>query len=276
LSLVHIFVLAVIQGITEFLPISSSGHLAIIPWFVKWPDQGIVFDIAVHIGTLLAVIIYFWKDLTNIVCSIMGIKIFSGLNGIAMLSRVAVTIPPVFIAGAIVAWKDPSFIRTIEIIAITTISFGVLLWLADKYNLSAKKIEKTSITKILIIGLFQAIAVIPGTSRSGITITAARMMGIERTEAAKFSMLISIPVIIGAGSVAGFKWAITEQTFSIHEAGLAVLISFITALLSITALMKLVKIIHYGPFALYRIIVGVALLVWIYFFDTIGLQTITN
>ena len=146
------------------------------------------------------------------------------------------------------------------------------LWISDKYNVSSKRIEKLPFGEVIFIGLAQAVAVIPGTSRSGITISTARMMGVERTDAARFSMLISIPVIIGAASVAGYKLGNSEYTFSIAEAGLAVGISFITALLSIAVLMKVVKIIHFGPFAIYRIILGAILLVWIYVYDSVGLE----
>ncbi len=272
MSVLHIFVLAVIQGITEFLPISSSGHLALVPWFVNWPDQGLVFDIAVHVGTLMAVMIYFWRDLISIIGDMLGVRNNTNSYGSELAKRILLTLPPVFIAGGIIAWLNPNFIRSIEIIAITTPLFGVFLWMSDKYNVSSKRIEKLPFGEVIFIGLAQAVAVIPGTSRSGITISTARMMGVERTDAARFSMLISIPVIIGAASVAGYKLGNSEYTFSIAEAGLAVGISFITALLSIAVLMKIVKLIHFGPFAIYRIILGAILLIWIYVYDSVGLE----
>ena len=258
---------AVIQGITEFLPISSSGHLALFPAILDWKDQGVGFDIAVHLGTLLAVIIYFWKDIFHIICCLLRLENKTQNLGCALLLRIFVSLPPILIAGGLVAWLTPELFRSPEIIAFSTIGFGIVLWIADRSNISFKRIENMPLSKSIIIGLAQILAVIPGTSRSGITITAARMLGVERTNAARFSMLMSIPVIIAAGGASSFRLINADQAFNFCDMGIAIGISFITALISISFLMNIVRLVGFGPFVIYRIGLGASLLVWIYAYN---------
>jgi len=264
LGLLQISILAIVQGITEFLPISSSGHLVIFSSFTDWSDQGLEFDVAVHIGTLGAVLLYFRKDIIKILIGIIKPKNSTARSGRALLIKILVSIPPVIIAGGLLAWLDPNLFRSIEVIAYTTLSFGILLWIADKLNISTNRVEKMPLSAPILIGLAQALAVIPGTSRSGITITAARMMGIERSNAAKFSMLISIPVILAAGALSAYKVSTTEHLIVISDLAIAMGISFVIALLAITLMMKFIRIVGFGPFALYRIALGGALLAIIY------------
>ena len=267
LSFLQLVVLTIVQGITEFLPISSSGHLVIVPWIADWPDQGLELDVAVHVGTLAAVMIYFWRDLWRMGAGLAGGKRPERKAGRALVWRILVSVPPVIIVGGLVAWADPAFFRSVEVIAWATAGFGVVLWIADRVGMTVRRIEHMTYSSALIIGLAQALAIIPGTSRSGITMTAARMMGFERVDAARFSMLMSIPVIIAAGAVAGYRLAVAETGISFGEAALAAGLSCITALLAIAGLMALIRRIGFGPFALYRLALGALLLVWLYAFN---------
>ena len=266
MSLLQIVVLTVVQGITEFLPISSSGHLVIVPWVIAWPDQGLDLDIAVHVGTLVAVLLYFWRDMLRMLAGLTGGKKPERKAGRGLTLRILVTLPPVLIVGGLVAWADPAFFRSIEVIAWATAGFGILLWLADRFGMTVRRIEHMTIANAAIIGALQALAIIPGTSRSGITMTAARMLGYERGDAARFSMLMSVPVIIAAGAVAGYRISTDGAGISLAQAAIAAGLSCATALIAIAGLMALIRRIGFGPFALYRLGLGAALLVWLYAF----------
>ncbi|MEQ8390629.1 MAG: undecaprenyl-diphosphate phosphatase [Thalassospira sp.] len=269
MTLQHIILLAVVQGITEFLPISSSGHLVLAPALTGSPDQGLLVDVAVHIGTLAAVLIYFWRD----VFAMLGgfVLLLTGrINAGARLALhiVLATIPVVAIGFYFKVSGIEEQLRSIEIIAWTTLGFGILLWIADKIGMTINRLEHMRWGGALFIGLAQVLALIPGTSRSGITMTAARFMGYERSDAAQFSMLMSIPVILGAGLLAGID---------LHQGGniqlnkdvlLAVGLSFVTALIAISVLMNWLKRSTFTPFAIYRVLLGIAILVWIYVYDS--------
>ncbi|MEQ9566191.1 MAG: undecaprenyl-diphosphate phosphatase, partial [Pseudomonadales bacterium] len=254
MTLQHIILLAVVQGITEFLPISSSGHLVLAPALTGSPDQGLLVDVAVHIGTLAAVLIYFWRDvfamLGGFVLLLTG-RINTGAR--LALHIVLATIPVVAIGFYFKVSGIEEQLRSIEIIAWTTLGFGILLWIADKIGMTINRLEHMRWGGALFIGLAQVLALIPGTSRSGITMTAARFMGYERSDAAQFSMLMSIPVILGAGLLAGID---------LHQGGniqlnkdvlLAVGLSFVTALIAISVLMNWLKRSTFTPFAIYRV-----------------------
>jgi undecaprenyl-diphosphatase len=271
-TLQHIILLAVVQGITEFLPISSSGHLVLAPAITGTADQGLLVDVAVHVGTLAAVLIYFWRD----VFAMLGgfVRLFTGrINAGARLAIhiVLATIPVIAVGFYLKVSGIEEQLRSIEIIAWTTLGFGILLWIADKVGMTINRLEHMRWGGALFIGLAQVLALIPGTSRSGITMTAARFMGYERSDAAHFSMLLSIPVILGAGLLAGID---------LHQAGnialnedilLAAGLSFLTALIAIALLMSWLKRSSFTPFAIYRILLGGGLLVWVYVYDTMPL-----
>lgn len=272
MTLQHIILLAVVQGITEFLPISSSGHLVLAPAITGTADQGLLVDVAVHVGTLAAVLIYFWRD----VFAMLGgfVRLFTGrINAGARLAIhiVLATIPVIAVGFYLKVSGIEEQLRSIEIIAWTTLGFGILLWIADKVGMTINRLEHMRWGGALFIGLAQVLALIPGTSRSGITMTAARFMGYERSDAAHFSMLLSIPVILGAGLLAGID---------LHQAGnialnedilLAAGLSFLTALIAIALLMSWLKRSSFTPFAIYRILLGGGLLVWVYVYDTMPL-----
>ncbi len=264
MPLLQLAVLALIQGITEFLPISSSGHLALVHPISGWPDQGLAIDVAVHVGTLFAVIIYFWRDLWHVLASLVRRKRQNAKTGRALAGHLVVATIPVIAAGAAVAFLAPDLFRDAQVIAWATILFAVALYLADRLNMTVRRVEHMGYGHAIIIGLAQMLALIPGTSRSGITMTAARALGYERGDAARFSMLLSIPVIVAAGLVAGADLAEAETPIVLGDAAIAAGLSFATALLSIAGLMALLRRISFTPFVVYRILLGAGLLVWLY------------
>ncbi|MEC8200277.1 MAG: undecaprenyl-diphosphate phosphatase, partial [Pseudomonadota bacterium] len=205
MALYQILVLAIVQGITEFLPISSSGHLVLTSKVLEWPDQGLLFDVAVHVGTLAAVMIYFWRDLWTISVGTARLAIGRGGPGARLAGYILVATTPVVIVGFFGRDYVAVYLRDIEIIAWVTIGFGILLWVSDHVGMTVRRIEHLSLWDALFIGGAQVLALIPGTSRSGITVTAGRFLGLERVEAARFSFLLSIPTILGAGVLGGLE-----------------------------------------------------------------------
>ncbi|NJM29634.1 MAG: undecaprenyl-diphosphate phosphatase [Rhizobiales bacterium] len=261
----QIIVLAVIQGITEFLPISSSGHLLLVPSLTGWPDQGLMTDVMAHIGSFMAVIVYFWRDVKN-----LAIGAYDFLRGrttmwgkLALL--IAVATVPIAAFGLFldkIGFMDT--VRTIpEIVAWNAIIFGILLYATDRLGLFTKRMSDMTMSSALIIGIAQAISVIPGTSRSGITMSAARALGFERPEAARFSFLLGLPAIGGAGLLKLGEAVSTGNGITL-EAVITAVLTFFVALGTITILMKLVKYMSFLPFAIYRVVLGVALLALIY------------
>ena len=201
MSEIQLIVLAIVQGITEFLPISSSGHLILVPVFTGWPDQGLEMDIAVHVGTLGAVILYLWRDLWQMLRSIILFRsqddeLVKARRMIVML--IAGTIPIVVVG---LLFKDffSESLRSMAVIGWAMLGFGIVLYVIDRVCPDDRPLEDMKIRGAVIIGLWQILALIPGTSRAGITMTGARLMGFSRTEAARFSMLLSIPTILAAG-----------------------------------------------------------------------------
>jgi undecaprenyl-diphosphatase len=263
--ILQIVVLALIQGITEFLPISSSGHLLLVPALTGWPDQGLLTDVMVHMGSFLAVVVYFWRDCVNLTMG--GIDLLRGRVtawGRLALLIVVGTIPAVAFGVFLDKIGFMDAVRAMpQIIAWNAIIFGALLYICDRYGLSTRRMSDMSLLPALIIGIAQAIAIIPGTSRSGITMTAARALGFERPEAARFAFLLGIPAIAGAGVLKLGDAVASGETISFGVILTAVL-TFFVALGTITVLMKMVRHISFLPFAVYRILLGVLLLGLIY------------
>jgi undecaprenyl-diphosphatase len=263
---VQALLLAFIQGVTEFLPISSSAHLVLVPALLHWQDQGAIFDIAVHLGTLLAVIIYFWRQVGRLFSGVLDILrgCWSSENArlvqVLALSAIPIVILALFIAG----WATGAA-RSIPLLAATSIGFGLLLGWADRRPTHSGK-RKVSAIDALIFGCFQALAIIPGTSRSGVCLTAGRFLGYSREVAGRFGTLMALPVILMAGAysllktdVAGVNWG--EDT-PVLLFGLGA--SFIFALAGIHLLMTWLTRVGYWPFVVYRVVLGVGLLVWFY------------
>lgn len=265
MTLIHLVVLALIQGITEFLPISSSAHLILTPTFLGEADQGPLIDVMAHAGTLLAVLVYFWRDIRDVVIGKFALLTGRITPGGRLALLVAASLPPVLVfGGALFAFDLIDALRSPLVIAISTLVFALPLWLADRYGPSAKTIETMSFRDAVLIGLAQAAALIPGASRSGTTMTAARALGLSRSESARFSMLMSIPVIAAFAIVSIIRLMTeTEATNHLHDGLIVAALSFISALAAITALMRLVDRVGFLPFVLYRVALGVGLLVWL-------------
>ncbi len=269
--LLHLIILAVVQGITEFLPVSSSGHLVLLPHLVGWRDQGLNIDIAVHVGTLGAVLVYFHRDVWGILRGFLGGKTRERKAGRALGIYILVSLVPVVVAGGLMAYLAPEIFRSPLIVAWTMLGFGVLLWLADRIGMTLRRVEHMTYVSAFIIGMAQILALLPGTSRSGITMTAARFLGFERHAAARFSMLMSIPVIVAAAAAAGHDLLKTGEPIVTGAAGIAAAIAFLTALLSLAVLMLILKRVSFTPFVIYRVILGIVLLVVYYGFGwTLG------
>ena len=260
MTMLQIVVLAIVQGITEFLPISSSGHLILVPALTGWADQGLVTDIMVHVGSLFAILVYFWRDVLMLMRGGLGLLIGRWTpEGRLALYIVLATIPAV-VFGLIL--KTTGFldqIRGIEIVAWNAIIFGILLYLADRFGDQLKVMEEMRLGPAIVIGLAQALALIPGTSRSGITMTAARYLGFQRAEAARFSFLLGIPAIAGAGLLTALEIGEAGGTIP-TDALIAAGLTFLSALAAIAFLMAIIRRMSFGPFVLYRLILGVVLL----------------
>jgi undecaprenyl-diphosphatase len=260
MEILQIVILALVQGLTEFLPISSSAHLILVPVLTDWPDQGLAFDVAVHAGTLTAVILYFRKELAR-----MFVEWFAsfkgGLTPDARLAwAVLVGTIPVGLAGLLFKGVIETELRSPLVIAVATIVFGLLLWFADRTGKRSKNEYGLLLCDVLIIGLAQAVALIPGTSRSGITITAGLMLGLKPAAAARFSFLLSIPVIFLAGSLETVEYLETASIQDAQPLLIGALISAVSAYACIHYFLKLLDRIGMLPFVIYRLVLGVVLL----------------
>jgi len=260
-TLLQLVVLALVQGITEFLPVSSSGHLVLTSQLLGWPDQGLTMDVAVHGGTLLAVIVYFWRDLMRILVGLgeSGSQSTRPLFGMLILATI-----PVGLAGFVLHQLGADVLRNPEIIAWATLVFGLALWGADRFGMTVRRIEHMTWGAALTIGIAQVLALLPGTSRSGITMTAARVMGFEREAAARFSLLLSIPVIGAAALLAVLDLIEAGDPVLSRAAAVAAALSFVSALVAIWAMLAWLKRASFTPFAIYRVILGCLLLYWVY------------
>lgn len=262
----HIAILALIQGITEFLPISSSGHLALTPILLGWEDQGLTIDVAVHVGTLGAVLLYFWRDLWEMIRGFF--TLFKGKRdeGARRVGLLIIATVPVIGAGYLVNAHMGDALRTLTVIGWATLGFGILLYICDQVGMTVRRIDHLGWGDALVIGLAQCLALIPGTSRAGITMSAGRLIGMEREDCARFSMLLSIPAILGAGALKGKELyesgnpVLTEA--ALFGAGLA----FLSALIAIWVLMIWLRRFSMTPFVIYRVLLGGFLLLLAYGF----------
>ncbi|RUO60500.1 undecaprenyl-diphosphate phosphatase [Pseudidiomarina insulisalsae] len=261
MSTFEAIILALIQGLTEFLPISSSAHLILPSQVLGWRDQGLAFDVAVHVGTLAAVVFYYRQQVGEL---IMGwLASFRGRYN--QSSRLAWFIiwatVPAALAGLFGNDLLENYGRSALVIATTTILFGLLLWYADKRATEHKNIAGLSLRQAMFIGIAQAIALIPGTSRSGITITAGLLLGLNRTDAAKFSFLLSIPIIMLAGSYKGMQLAQQAEPVAWSMVLIGMLVSFVSAYLCIKLFLQVIERMGMLPFVIYRLLLGALLLV---------------
>ena len=250
----QIIVLAVVQGLTEFLPVSSSGHLVLVPYLVNWTDQGLAFDVAVHAGSLVAVCAFFREDILGL---LRGARQVLGgetkLPQANMALAIGLGTIPAAIAGLLFASWIEANLRDPAVIVVTLSGYGVLMALADRFGKSERVIAGVTIRDAVIIGCAQALALVPGTSRSGVTITAARVLGFGRRDAARFSFLLSAPVILLATLYKGFELVTGDAAVPWGQLGLGAAVSAIVAYLSIEFFMRFVSSIGLAPFAIYRL-----------------------
>lgn len=264
MTLVQLAVIALIQGLTEFLPISSSGHLILIPSVTGWQDQGLVIDVAVHIGTLGAVMAYLWRDIWMMLKGMYRPGNVRSNPGLKMVAQLVVATIPVVIVGGLVFTHVGDLLRSAVVVGWATIGFGVLLYIVDRFTVKINRVEHMTWGHALIIGIAQVFALIPGASRAGTTITMARWLGFERTEAARFSMLMSIPAILGAGAAAALKLIEDDAQQVLGDAIVAGAMAFVAAFIAIILMMSWLKTASFAPFVIYRLLLGVAILVWAY------------
>jgi undecaprenyl-diphosphatase len=263
-TLLPIVILAIVQGLTEFLPISSSSHLVLMSNLLGRPGQDLVIEIAVHAGTLLAVIVYFWRDLWEMLASLTGLFASRKAPGLRLVLYLFVATVPVALMGYFALRYISKVFGHVEVIAWTTLIFGLLLGLTDRLCMTVRRIEHMNYAGALFIGLAQVLALIPGTSRAGITMTACRILGIERRDSARFSMLLSIPTILGAAALAGLEIYKTGGSPLRLDAAFAAALSFVTALIAISLMMRWLLHASFAPFVIYRVILGMGLLYWVY------------
>ncbi len=261
-ELARTIILALLQGLTEFLPISSSAHLILPSRLLGWPDQGLAFDVAVHVGSLLAVMIYFRRDLLDLPRGAWAALGSRRLNPeMQMLLLLGVATIPVGLAGVLLDERVSGQLRSIAVIATTTVVFGLLLGLADWRGGRDRSLDMRA---AIAIGLAQALAVIPGTSRSGITMTAALFCGLDRQSAARFSFLLSIPVILAAGAFKGWDWVAAPERVNWALLSLSVLISALAAYAAIALFLRLLDRLGFLPFVIYRCALGTVLFfIWL-------------
>ena len=264
LPLTHLTILALIQGLTEFLPISSSGHLIIFPKLLDWQDQGITIDVAVHAGSLLAVLIFLWRDIGRILSELSHLARSGRSSAPPLLYLLLIASFPLMLVGFLVSTVMQDLTRSIEVIGWATILFGVLLGFSDRMGMTLNRFQHMKYFDAFLIGLAQILALIPGASRAGVTITAARFLGYERASAARFSLLLAIPAILGASVLKGLDIFFSDNVNLGIDFLIAASISFCAALTSISIMMKWLNRAGFMPFVVYRIIMGALLLAWVY------------
>ena len=260
MPLYHLILISLIQGITEFLPVSSSGHLILLPGLTGLTDQGPVIDVAAHVGTLLAVITYFWSDVRHILHGLPQVVRgqFDSPSARLLVAFTLATLP-VMALGLILKLSGLSdALRSITVIGWSILVFGVLLYWMDQRARATRQIEDLTLRDAWILGLWQALALIPGTSRSGITITGALNAGFNRKEAAKIAMLMSIPTIIASGALTSLD--LIGGTVPLHDTAIVVAFSFAAALMALSLMMRLLSRLTYTPYVIYRIGLGLTLL----------------
>lgn len=264
MTLFHLVLLAVVQGITEFLPISSSGHLILLPQAIGAEDQGLVLDVAVHVGTLGAVMLYFRREVGQLLSGaghLFGGRFATPEARLALL--LAISTVPVVIAGFL--FKVTGLIdalRSIVVIGWAMILFGILLWWADQHGPREKRFGEWNLRDAVSMGLWQAVALIPGTSRSGITITASRMLGYTREDGARIAMLMSIPTIIASGVLMGVDVVRLADWQAARDGAVAAAMAFVAAYLALAFMMRLLRSVSFTPYVIYRLILG-AVLLWV-------------
>jgi len=262
MDLLHAFILSLVQGITEFLPISSSAHLVLIPHLFGWKDQGLVYDIAAHVGTLAAVVIYFRRDLRRIIRDGLTWQSSTAMTADGRLFWLLIAASvPIAVGGYVLHDLASGELRGPIIIAVANILFAGLLWWSDRRPRQKKMLHDIGWRDALLIGFSQILAIIPGTSRSGVTMTAGLLLGLSRQAAARFSFLLSIPVIVMAGGYEFYLMATEEVAADWQGFAVVVLMSFASAIVAIHFFLKLLDRFGMLPYVIYRLVLGCVLLI---------------
>jgi len=251
ISAFQAIVLGIVQGLTEFLPVSSSAHLILVPWLFKWPeDPGLAFDVVLHLGTLLALLVFYCREWLAMVLSLAN----GNRAQRRLLFLLIVASVPGAIIGVLLEKQAETIFRSPVLIAGTLATLGVFLWAADAYGSRKRKIDDITFLDAILVGLSQALAIIPGVSRSGATITTARFLGIDREDAANFSFLMATPIIAGAGLIEARKFIHSGLS---AQLGWGFTASAVFGLLAIFGLLKFVRTHSYRSFAIYRIALAI-------------------
>ena len=265
MTLWHLILLALVQGVTEFLPISSSGHLILLPALTGMADQGTTLDVALHFGTLGAVILYFREDVARALHGYVGLARRRWGPDERLAAGLAIATIPVIVAGLLLMITGlTDLLRSVAVIAWATIGFGLLLWWFDRTGAETKEMSDWSLGQAFRMGLWQAVALIPGTSRSGICITGARAMGYDRETAARISMLMSIPTILASAALLSLDLVGGDHAGQLRDASIAAVFAFLAALAALALMMRLLRSVSFLPYVIYRIALGLALLAYVY------------
>jgi len=264
MALWHLFIIAVIQGLTEFLPVSSSGHLILLPNLTGLDDQGQIIDVAVHVGTLGAVMLYFRADVARILRGLPGVfrwQIDTQDSWLALCLMIA-TVPVVVAGLALKLTGLDEALRSTAVIGWTMILFGFVLYWTDQHGTHEKSADRWRLKDALVMGLWQALALIPGTSRSGVTISAGRWLGYGREDATRLAMLMSIPTILASGTLLGIEVIGEADARAARDGAIAAAFAFVAALAALWGMMRLLRVVSFTPYVIYRVALGVVLL-WI-------------
>lgn len=261
----HLILLGIIQGITEFLPVSSSAHLILLPSVMGWEDQGVTIDIAAHLGSLLAVIIYFNKDIQTVIQPWVSqpLSYSADSNHKYLLFFILTTIPIAFV-GLFLYDYIADYLRSPFVIGLASIFFGILLYWADITCQQLKDYDRITYRSAMMFGLAQVLALIPGTSRSGITMTAGLMMGFDRKAAARFSFLMAIPVILLAGGHEAFRHFTGEAATDWYAFSVVTAVSAISAWVSIHYFLKFLQNTGMLPYVVYRVLLGLVIIGFVF------------
>ena len=262
MTLYYLFLTSAVQGITEFITVSSSGHLVLLPVLAGMPDQGLRLDVAAHVGTLGAVILYFRHDVFRVMKGAVGLargRVGSEDEKLALHLALA-TVPVVAFGALLTFFNLDEAMRSIEVVGWATLVFGLVLYWADRTKRNDRSADGWTARDAIVMGLWQALALIPGASRSGVVISGARRLGFERKEAARLAMLMSIPTIIAAGTLTGAEAAEEADGAFLVSGAIVAAVSFVCALMALKLMMRFLESYTYKPYVYYRIILGALLI----------------
>ncbi|MDO9527176.1 MAG: undecaprenyl-diphosphate phosphatase [Gemmobacter sp.] len=266
MPLLQLILVAALQGLTEFLPVSSSAHLILLPKLSGMADQGLAIDVAVHVGTLVAVTIYFWREVSMGLAGIPRMltgRIDTPGARLAFLLLIA-TVPVILVGLILKVTGAMEAMRSVALIGWTMIIFGIVLWICDRYGAQGRTTPDWTLRDAVILGLWQAVALIPGTSRSGATISGARALGYDRESSARISMLMSIPTIVASGVLLGADVIQNPDPGILRDGAIAAGFACIAALIALSLMMRLLRSVSFTPYVMYRMILGAILLIIAY------------